>query len=119
MSQPSPTLILLGGGGDLAKRMLLPSLYHLEADGLLPEGLRIVGVGRAEGDAKSYQADAKAAVEAREELDADAWKAFAKRLDYCPADVSKAAGAKSLAECVGDIAGAPLVIFFALSPSLY
>lgn len=119
MSQPSPTLILLGGGGDLARRMLLPSLYHLQADGLLPEGLRIVGVGRAEGDAKSYRADAKAAVEAREALDDEAWKGFAERLDYCPADVSKAEGAKALADCVGDTAGAPLVIFFALSPSLY
>ena len=30
-------LILFGGGGDLAMRMLLPSLYFLERDGLLAE----------------------------------------------------------------------------------
>ena len=27
-----PVLVLLGGTGDLARRMLLPSLFHLEAD---------------------------------------------------------------------------------------
>ena len=30
-------LVLFGGGGDLAMRMLLPSLYFLEHDGLLPD----------------------------------------------------------------------------------
>ena len=39
-------LILFGGGGDLAMRMLLPSLYFLEHDGLLPEGLKIIGADR-------------------------------------------------------------------------
>jgi glucose-6-phosphate 1-dehydrogenase len=34
--------------GDLARRMLLPSLYGLDADGLLPEDLRIVGTARTE-----------------------------------------------------------------------
>ena len=38
-------LILFGGGGDLAMRMLLPSLYFLEHDGLLPDGLKIIGAG--------------------------------------------------------------------------
>ena len=39
-------LILFGGGGDLAMRMLLPSLYFLDRDGLLPEGLKIIGAAR-------------------------------------------------------------------------
>ena len=37
MPTPAPVLVLLGGAGDLAMRMLLP------------EGLRIIGVGRAAG----------------------------------------------------------------------
>ncbi|MDQ0464840.1 glucose-6-phosphate 1-dehydrogenase [Caulobacter ginsengisoli] len=117
MPDPSPTLVLLGGGGDLARRMLLPSLCHLDMDGLLPEGLRIVGVGRAEGDAASYREEARQAVESRETIKAKAWEQFAQRLDYCPADVTKPDGAKALAERIGETG--PLVIFFALSPSLY
>ena len=41
-------LILFGGGGDLAMRMLLPSLYFLEHDGLLPDGLKIIGAARSD-----------------------------------------------------------------------
>ena len=46
-------LVLLGGAGDLALRMLLPSLYFLELDRLLPHDLRIIGVARADHDAAS------------------------------------------------------------------
>jgi len=42
------TLLLFGATGDLARRMLLPSLYGLDADGLLPADLRIVGTARTE-----------------------------------------------------------------------
>jgi glucose-6-phosphate 1-dehydrogenase len=35
--------VLFGATGDLAKRKLLPGLYHLFVAGLLPEGLRIIG----------------------------------------------------------------------------
>ena len=41
-------LVLFGGGGDLAMRMLLPSLYFLEHDGLLPDGLKIIGAARSD-----------------------------------------------------------------------
>ena len=61
-----PVLVLLGGTGDLARRMLLPSLFHLEADGLLPEGLRIFGVARDGRSADTYRSDVRAALEARE-----------------------------------------------------
>ncbi|WP_448577788.1 hypothetical protein, partial [Thermaurantiacus sp.] len=38
-----PALILFGATGDLARRMLLPSLFALQSDGLLAEDLMIVG----------------------------------------------------------------------------
>ena len=37
------TLILFGATGDLAARMLLPSLYGLDVDGLLPAELATKG----------------------------------------------------------------------------
>ena len=36
MVQKASTLLLFGATGDLARRMLLPSLYGLDSDGLLP-----------------------------------------------------------------------------------
>ena len=41
-------IVLFGATGDLAARMLLPSLYFLDADGLLPDELQILGSARAE-----------------------------------------------------------------------
>ncbi len=40
-------LIMFGATGDLARRMLFPSLYFLDVDGLLPPNLRIVGAARS------------------------------------------------------------------------
>ena len=37
MPQPFATIVVFGATGDLALRMLFPSLYNLDADGLLPD----------------------------------------------------------------------------------
>ena len=41
------TLVIFGATGDLAKRKLLPALYHLEQSGLLPKDFAVVGVSWA------------------------------------------------------------------------
>ncbi len=48
-TQPA-ALVIFGVTGDLAQHMLLPALYHLESEGLLPEKLAIVGIFRREPD---------------------------------------------------------------------
>ena len=39
-------MVIFGASGDLTKRKLLPALFHLEQDGLLPKKFAIVGVAR-------------------------------------------------------------------------
>ena len=39
-------LVVVGATGDLSQRKLLPGLYNLEVDGLLPPEGRIVGYAR-------------------------------------------------------------------------
>ncbi|MGB6975790.1 MAG: glucose-6-phosphate dehydrogenase [Terracidiphilus sp.] len=44
---PEPgIMVIFGASGDLTKRKLLPALYHLEQEGLLPKEFAIVGVAR-------------------------------------------------------------------------
>jgi glucose-6-phosphate 1-dehydrogenase len=44
---PEPCIVVIfGASGDLTKRKLLPALYHLEQEGLLPENFAVVGVAR-------------------------------------------------------------------------
>ena len=53
---PASLLTIFGATGDLARRMLLPSLYGLEGDGLLPASLRILGTARSELDGEGFKA---------------------------------------------------------------
>ncbi|HEY0264782.1 MAG TPA: glucose-6-phosphate dehydrogenase [Granulicella sp.] len=44
---PEPCIVVIfGASGDLTKRKLLPALYHLEQQGLLPKDFTVVGVAR-------------------------------------------------------------------------
>ena len=49
-NSPKPdnhVIVLFGATGDLARRKLLPGLFHLHAAGLLPEEYRIIGCAPA------------------------------------------------------------------------
>ncbi len=47
LRRPDPGIVVIfGASGDLTKRKLLPALFHLEQQGLLPEEFAIVGVAR-------------------------------------------------------------------------
>ena len=117
-------LVLFGGGGDLAMRMLLPSLYFLEHDGLLPEGLKIIGAARSDESRDDYVARVRAAVEGKARADEawsdDAWARLDARLDYLPVDATDPASLKPLRDRIGDMsATGGVTSFLAVSPSLY
>ena len=63
MSVNADRLLLFGATGDLAQRMLLPSLCALDADGLLEPDLKIVGTARSEMTTREYRDWARAALE--------------------------------------------------------
>ncbi len=77
-------LTIFGATGDLAHRKLLPALYHLVAEGRLPEETRILLVGRRDLDNESCRADAQAAVRrySRTEVDDEKLSGFLKLLRY-------------------------------------
>jgi glucose-6-phosphate 1-dehydrogenase len=113
-------LVLFGGGGDLAMRMLLPSLYFLEHDGLLPDGLKVIGAARSEESREDYVARVRQSVEAKARADdawsPEAWDRLEARLDYLAVDATSAESLKPLKDKVGDGA---CTSFLAVSPSLY
>jgi glucose-6-phosphate 1-dehydrogenase len=116
-AHPIERLVIFGATGDLAARMLLPSLYFLDADKLLADGLKIIGSARSAMDREAFVAHVRGIMDKRSEgVDEAVWTRFAARLDYCAADVTKGAGLKALSE---QIAGAPTIYYLALSPSLY
>ncbi len=112
-------LILFGATGDLAQRMLLPSLCALHADGLVAADLDIVGTARSPHDDASYRAFAREALEKYLPEDRKpAIPALLERLRYQPLDASLPDGFAALAEKVGP-AGDGLCIFLSTAPSLF
>jgi glucose-6-phosphate 1-dehydrogenase len=86
-SAPPQTLVVFGASGDLARRKLLPALYDLAYEGLLPERCAIVGSGGSRLDDADFRERARGAVEefSRHRLDAGRWQAFARGLSYVSA----------------------------------
>ncbi len=78
-------VVLFGATGDLARRKLLPGLYHLASSGFIPR-CRIIGVSLDEIDAEGFRAVARSALDefgSRKATPAD-WQAFADSLAYVP-----------------------------------
>src|SRR6266436_4824425 len=86
-------VVLVGATGDLARRKLLPGLFHLSTAGFIP-GCRIIGVSLDDMNADGFRKVARGALDefsTRKVTDADC-TAFAASLDYVPL----AAGAGAL-----------------------
>ncbi|MHA7819339.1 MAG: glucose-6-phosphate dehydrogenase [Erythrobacter sp.] len=118
-------LLLFGATGDLSRRKLLPSLCALDADGLLPEKLAIIGTARSEIDDGEFRNMAREALE--EFLPAErrgSMAQFLNRLSYQQLDASTIDGFDALAKKVdeagrgGDDEGG-LAIFLSTAPSLF
>ena len=119
--QPVAKLLLFGATGDLSQRMLLPSLYGLHADGLLPDGLTITGTARHEHDDAGFRDFAKNALDQflpDDRKDEAAIDGFLARLQYQPLDASNVDGFDALAQKLGDISGG-LAIFLSTAPWLF
>lgn len=83
------SIVFFGASGDLMKRMLLPALYNLRLEDVLPSNFAIVGYSRTKWSDDDFRGQMKKAVEEfsrsgppREPL----WSDFARRLTYIPGD---------------------------------
>ncbi|WP_418315029.1 glucose-6-phosphate dehydrogenase [Piscinibacter sakaiensis] len=85
-------VVLFGATGDLARRKLLPGLFHLASEGFIP-GCRIIGVSLDDIDRDRFRELARAAIDeffTRKTSSSD-WQAFAESLDYVPLSAGPAA----------------------------
>lgn len=85
-------IVVFGGTGDLARRKLLPALYHRFCDNQLVENVRIIGVSRSDMTRDEYLALIRKSYqnfEQDEQFSEDKWTAFSKLIDYVALDVLK------------------------------
>jgi glucose-6-phosphate 1-dehydrogenase len=79
-------IVIFGIRGDLAKRKILPGLYHLAVAGLLPEDYRIIGCARPQSvmtseEFRAYAYDAVCQF-ASDLPEGQAWSDFAEKLTF-------------------------------------
>src|SRR4051794_22998364 len=76
-------IVLFGATGDLARRKLLPGLFHLAQSGLMPE-FRIIGTSLDEIEDDEFRRFARAALDefAHHGVADDDWERFSKRVSY-------------------------------------
>ena len=82
---PEPTLLVVfGASGDLTRRKLLPALYHLHHEGMLPGAFHVLGYARTEMTDDAFRDLARDAVEryGRSEVDGASWRELAPKLSY-------------------------------------
>ncbi|HTN79074.1 MAG TPA: glucose-6-phosphate dehydrogenase, partial [Acidimicrobiales bacterium] len=108
-------IVLFGATGDLAKRKLIPGLYHLAAAGLLPKRYRIIGTSPAQFAITAVQFRKHAKDSIREfgivKPTGETWKTFEASLDFGSSDP---ANPKPLLDAVAKaraaIGGAPRLL---------
>jgi glucose-6-phosphate 1-dehydrogenase len=85
---PPLALVIFGATGDLARRMLLPAVFRLFRQGLLPECFALVGVAREQTTEERVR---ERALDVMKEFghapdDEDAWRRFTEHLYYVGGD---------------------------------
>ncbi|MEZ6030064.1 MAG: glucose-6-phosphate dehydrogenase [Hyphomonadaceae bacterium] len=119
MANPG-AFVIFGATGDLARRMLFPSLYFLDADGLLPAGLTIIGAARTPHSDTEFRGQVEEWVRERAGafFSEEAWESFAKRLSYAAGDSTQPESYKVLAGKMKGAKGGAL-FYLSTSPALY
>ena len=103
---PRCVVVIFGATGDLTRRKLLPALYRLAQQRLVPGELAILGASRQPLSDDEFRAAMQAAVTEfgpDDSLDASAWQSFAKRIFYIAGDFNDAALYQKLKTKVDEI----------------
>ncbi|MEW5855149.1 MAG: glucose-6-phosphate dehydrogenase [Myxococcota bacterium] len=124
---PPCILVIFGASGDLTKRLLIPALYNLTCDGLLPERFALVGMAMDALTTDELRARMSRDIpqfSTRKEFDAPAWDTLVSRMHYVQGrfdddEAFQRLSAKLTAldaelKCEGNV-----VFYFATSPALF
>lgn len=114
-------LVLFGATGDLAKRMLWPSLYALDIDGLLPKVFQLIGAATSKQTVDEFRQKVRDAIctSANASLfDEAKFAAFAARIRYVTVDIQTAGGLDSIKGALHQGEGG-VIYYLSTGPQLF
>ena len=115
-------LVVFGATGDLARRKLIPALYHRLHDGQMPPDARIRGAASSEHSTENYRnivVDALNEFVGPDALDRDCVDRFLSMIDYHRVDAMSEAGWPSLLPYKDDGSGRPRVFYLSVAPRFF
>ncbi len=79
-------MVIFGASGDLTQRKLVPALFNLEKKQMMPDDVRIIGLGRTEYSDERFRQHLRDALENESALELEPWEKFSERLSYLSGD---------------------------------
>jgi len=123
---PATALVIFGASGDLTHRKLIPALFSLAQDNLLPTKFLVLGAARSKLSDDSFREALYPVVKesSRREVTQAAWDAFARNIFYQPLDatcledfVLLKARLEALCRCEGEVVN--YLYYLAASSTLF
>jgi glucose-6-phosphate 1-dehydrogenase len=120
------SIVIFGASGDLTARKLIPAIYHLCKDKLMPSSFRVIGFARREKTDESWRQELRTALDQfsrTKPVDEKVWAEFAANIFYCVGDVTDAAAYAKLEQKLSSFNSAPLrrnlLFYLATQPSQF
>src|SRR5205823_5275700 len=122
------TMIVLGAMGDLMRRKLMPAIYQMAKEGLLPEDFALLGATRESGTDETFREAMKEALSKSDEIkgvDDYVWEWLKPRLFYVCGDLSRDTAYADIKKRLETIEGARKVerrnrmFYLAVPPSVF
>ena len=86
------TMVIFGGAGDLTKRKLIPAIYYLAEQKLLPDNFALLGVARDQNTDDNYRAMMREAMNKSDEIhkvNDEVWQWLCQRTFYAGGDFTR------------------------------
>ena len=122
----SAVMVIFGGTGDLTHRKLMPALYNLVYDRLLPENFAVVSIGRKNKSSEQYRNEVFESLNkySRNEIDRDYWARLREIIYYLQFDFTDQEGYERLKEYLKEIdekynTGGNRVFYLAIAPEYF
>ncbi len=122
----SAILVIFGGTGDLTHRKLMPALYNLVLDKLLPEHFAVVSVGRRDKSEEEYKKDIYESVNkhSRNKIDETIWNKVQSMIHYYQFDFTHMDGYHGLKDYLDQLdgmagTGGNRVFYLAVAPEYF
>lgn len=113
-------IVIFGGTGDLAKRKLLPALFHRFMDGQLDGTNKIIGAARTGFERAAFIQMAKdACFDASDDPQESKWTAFAALLNYIVMDTTDEKADWDGLKNLLNRDGRPVIYYMATTPHIY